>query len=426
MSKKNLSDWLSYIEGLHSKSIDLGLDRIREVFNRLKISETQSIKIVVGGTNGKGSTCTYLESIYSAAGFSVGKYTSPHLIKFNERIRINQQEVSDELIIEALEHIELIREGISLSYFEYTTLAAFYIFKNANLDLWILEVGLGGRLDAVNLIDADASIISSIDIDHTEYLGNTREKIGFEKAGIFRKDKPGIVSDPLPPQSVLDHAQEIGCDLWLINRDFNYSADKLQWAFASREGKKHALPHPALRGANQLLNASAALACIDALKGALPVPIQYIKTGLVNASLSGRFEILPGQPVTVIDVAHNPHSASALAHNLKSMSYFPYTYAVFGVLKDKDLEGIVKCFKGIVDYWYLCDLDGPRGSEAIEVAERIRKLLPPDADGLPKILTFSSPIQAYKEVKSNAKKEDRIVVFGSFLAVSEIKEFIDK
>lgn len=426
MKFKNLNEWLSYIKDLHSKSIDLGLDRIKNVYERLCLNLSNTKVITVAGTNGKGSTCSYLESIYYQAGYKVGKYTSPHLLNFNERIRINNKEVTDKEIVEAFEFIEEIRGSISLSYFEYTTLAAFYIFNKNCLDVWVLEVGLGGRLDAVNLVDSDASIITSIDIDHTEFLGDTREKIGFEKAGVFRANKPAIIADPLPPQSIINYANKIGADLWLFSRDFNYSADKQQWSFASRIGKKHALSHPSLRGANQLLNASAALACIDALKTFLPVPIQSIKIGLVDVHLSGRFEILPGQPTVVLDVAHNPHSSATLAHNLKSMSFFPYTYAVFGVLKDKDLEGIVLPLKGIVDYWYVCDLPGPRGSKSSEVVEKLKELLPPDSEGLPKFNMCLSPTEAYKEVKSKAKKEDRIIVFGSFLTVAAIKESLLK
>lgn len=420
----SLKEWLSYLENLHHKSIDMGLTRVRAVAERLNLHDWSGVKIVVAGTNGKGSTCAMLESIYLAAGYQVGLYTSPHLIDFNERIRLNGVNASDKAIVAKFCEIEKARGEISLSYFEYTTLAAFLLFKEAGLDVSILEVGLGGRLDVVNIVDTDCSIVTSIDIDHVEYLGDNREVIGLEKAHVYRSGKPAICSDPQPPESLLNYANEIGADLWLFGRDFNYDGDKQQWAFASRIGRKNALAYPALRGANQLLNASAALAAIDALRPHLAVPLQSVRQGLLQVTWAGRFQILPGQPTTILDVAHNPQAAAVLAHNLQSMSYFPYTYAVLGMLSDKDAAEVIQKFKGIIDYWYLCDLSGPRGRKAQELAYLVEKILPKDDEGLPTVQIFENPVTAFEAVREKANDNDRIVVFGSFLTVSAILEHI--
>lgn len=422
-SNSSLSDWLSYLEHLHSQEIDLGLERIRQVAERLTI-DWDGIKIVVGGTNGKGSTCAMLESIYLAAGYSVGLYTSPHLIRFNERIRLNGYEATDEQIVEQLAIIEEARGDISLSYFEYTTLAAILLFKDADTQVAIFEVGLGGRLDAVNIIDADCSIITSIAIDHVSYLGDNREQIGWEKAHIYRKDKTAICADPEPPQSLIDYATEIGADLQLFGRDFNFSGDQLQWTFIGKNQRRNALAYPSLRGANQLINAAATLAAVEALKMALPVPNQSIREGLLQVELPGRFQILPGQPTTVLDVAHNPHAAAVLQHNLHAMSYFPYTTAVFGMLNDKDSEQVIKSLEKSVDYWYCANLSGSRGVSGQELADKINSLIPKDKDGLPEVMVFDTPRQAYEAAKARSNAEDRIVVFGSFLTVADVLEHL--
>lgn len=423
--KSTLDQWLAYLETLHPKAIDLGLARVREVADKLDI-QWPGIKIVVAGTNGKGSTCAMLESIYLAAGYTVGMYTSPHLIDFNERIRLSGEFASDQAIVEKLDLIEQTRGETSLSYFEYTTLAALLLFKQNNVDVAILEVGLGGRLDAVNIVDADCSIVTSVDIDHVEWLGNDRETIGLEKAHIFRPGKPAICSDPEPPESLIKYAQEIGADLWLFDRDFNYDGDKQQWSFAGRGVRKNSLAYPALRGANQLLNASAALATIEALKTHLAVPIQAIRLGFLQASLPGRFQILPGQPTTILDVAHNPHAAAVLAHNLQSMSYFPYTYAVLGMLNDKDAEQVISKFKGQVDYWYCANLEGPRARSGTELAELIERMVEKDSEGFPKVEVFDTPVSAYQKARENADDSDRIVIFGSFLTVAAVLEHLNQ
>ncbi len=422
MSGTSLANWLTYLESLHPNAIDMGLDRIRKVADRLAL-DTTAIKIVVGGTNGKGSTCAMLESIYLAAGYRVGLYTSPHLINFNERARINGEIVADALFVEQFEAVDLARQDVSLTYFEFTTLAVLNIFAASRLDVMILEVGLGGRLDAVNIVDADCSIVTSVDIDHTDWLGDTRELIGLEKAHIFRHGKPAICSDPAPPQSLLDYAHEVGADLWLFGRDFNYSGDRQQWAFAGRSQRRNAMAYPALRGANQLLNASAALAAIESLRGFLVVAQQAVRQGLINASLPGRFQILPGQPTIILDVAHNPHAAAVLEKNLGNMGFHPYTYAVFGMLSDKDIESVVQHLAGRIDHWFCASLPGPRGLLSQDLSSKITSAVgalstPPDEPL--KISCFDTVEQAYLAARERSNPDDRIVVFGSFLTVAGV------
>lgn len=419
----SLQSWLSWLEALHHKSIDLGLDRIRQVADRLDL-DWPAQKIIIGGTNGKGSTCAMLEAIYQAAGYRTGLYTSPHLVNFNERIRIDGQEASDAQIVEQLQCIEQARGEVSLTYFEYTTLAALLLFKQADAEVVILEVGLGGRFDAVNIIDADCSIVTCIDIDHTEYLGDTRDKIALEKAHIYCSGKPAICSDPEPPASLIEYAESIGADLRLFKHDFNFAGDRQQWSFQGRHKRKNALAYPALRGANQLLNASAALAAIESLDQVLPVQIQAIRQGLLNARLKGRFDILPGQPTVILDVAHNPHAVAVLAQNLQSMSFFPYTAAIFGMLNDKDCDTVIQKLGRLIDYWYCVDLEGPRGMTASELAARITKLLPADNEGLPTIKTFESPAAAYDQALADIGQQDRLLVFGSFMTVSGVLKHI--
>ena len=416
-----LDTWLQYLETLHPNAIDLGLDRIREVAGRLSI-QTNAVKIVVGGTNGKGSTCAMLESMLLAAGYRVGLYTSPHLITFNERARVNGDIVSDAILIAHFEQVEAARNGVSLTYFEFTTLAVLQLFAESNLDAMVLEVGLGGRLDAVNIVDADCSIITSVDIDHVDWLGDTREKIGFEKAHIFRAGRPAIVSDPSPPQSLLDYAEKIGANLWLFGRDFNYSGDRQQWAFGGREQRRNALAYPALRGANQLLNASAALAALEAVRDRLAVPQQAVRQGLLQASLPGRFQILPGQPTIIMDVAHNPHAAAVLEKNLGNMGFHPYTYAVFSMLSDKDIESVVRHMAPRIDHWYCAALPGPRGLSSEAIQTKIRSVLTDPVAKAPKeveVSGFESIKDAFEAARNKCNPDDRIVVFGSFLTVAE-------
>jgi len=415
----SLDQWLAHLETLHPKAIDLGLDRIRIVAQRLGLT-LPFVKIVVAGTNGKGSTCAMLEAILLSAGYRVGLYTSPHLVHFNERIRVNGENAGDEQIIEQFQRIEEARGEISLSYFEFATLAALLLFDAARLDVAVLEVGMGGRLDAVNIVDADCSIVTSVDIDHAEWLGDTREKIGIEKAHVFRAGRPAICADPSPPDSIANYAGEIGADLWQFGKDFNYSGDRQQWAYGGRSQRRNGLAYPALRGANQLLNASAALAAIEALRDKLAVPQQAVRVGLLQVSLPGRMQILPGKPAVVLDVAHNPHAAAALAQNLAGMAYYPYTHAVVGMLRDKDAAAVLAKLVPRVDHWYCATLEGPRGSKGEELAEVVRGLLPDNPDETITVSSFDNPVQAFAKARELASEDDRILVFGSFSTVGPI------
>lgn len=403
----------------------MGLERITRVKEALQLN-FQAVVFTVGGTNGKGSTCALLESILLAASYKVGCHTSPHLLSFNERARVNGENVSDELLLEHFKAVELARASLpdapTLTYFEFTTLAIMHLFATADLDAVILEVGLGGRLDAVNMIDTDCAIVTSIDLDHMEYLGDTREKIAFEKAGIFRSDKPAICADPVPPQSLIDHAASIGADLWLMGKDYNFQGDKQQWGWAGRGKRFSGLGYPALRGANQLLNASAVIAALIAVRDRLPVGAQEIRNGMAWVELPGRFQVLPGQPTIILDVAHNPHASAALAQNLENMAYHPYTIAVFGAMADKDIDGVLKPMMDKVDFWYFCDLPTPRAASAEFLATRLRSLgFKEGADS--GIEVFLSPALAYESALKKAGEGDRIAVFGSFYTVAGVMAY---
>ncbi|CAB3757402.1 bifunctional tetrahydrofolate synthase/dihydrofolate synthase [Paraburkholderia solisilvae] len=424
-----LNAWLTHLETAHPVGIDMGLERISRVRDALQLTFACPV-ITVGGTNGKGSTCAILESILLRAGYTVGCHTSPHLLAFNERARVNGQLASDAELLPHFEAVEKARTSLadppSLTYFEFTTLAIMQLFASRGLDAVIMEVGLGGRLDAVNILDTDCAIITSIDIDHTEYLGDTREKIAFEKAGIFRAGKPAICADPLPPQTLIDHAQTIGADLWLFGRDFRYEgqagSERQQWNYVGRTLRRSALAYPALRGANQLINTSAALAGLEALRDRLPVSAQDIRLGLANVELPGRFQVLPGKPSIVLDVGHNPHAAAVLAQNLGNMGYFPYTYVVFGSMRDKDIASVVAHLKDEVDHWCVTDLPTPRGASAVELERTLH-----DAgigDGPDSSITrFASPSEAFQDALKRASGNDRIVVFGSFFTVAGVMAY---
>ena len=416
--ERTLDEWLAHCERLHPKTIELGLDRSRAVAERMNLRFDVPV-FTVAGTNGKGSTCAMLEAILGDAGFRTGVYTSPHLVRFEERCRIRGVPVNASDLIAAFARVESARGDISLSYFEFTTLAILDTLATAELDVVVLEVGLGGRLDAVNIIDADCAIITSIDIDHAELLGDTREKIGFEKAGILRPGRPAIVSDPVPPQSVIDHANAIGADLWLLGRDFNYEGDKQQWSWAGRGRRYAGLAYPALRGANQLLNASGVLAAITALRARLPVTAQAVRTGLALVELPGRFQVVPGQPALVLDVAHNPHSVAALALNLDAMGFFPTTHAVFGAMADKDLAPMLARMDPVIDRWYFTDLPTARAASGAQLqadwqAHPHRKQATS--------ATYASPMAALRAAAAAATPTDRIVVFGSFYTVGGVLE----
>ncbi len=405
----------------------MGLERINRVKAALGLHFDCPV-ITVAGTNGKGSTCAFLESILLASGYRVGCHMSPHLLNFNERARVNGEEVIDEVLLEHFAAVEKARVSLvdapTLTYFEFTTLAIMHLFSKSQLDAVVLEVGMGGRLDAVNIVDADCAIITSIDIDHADFLGDTREAIGLEKAGIFRPGQIAICGDPLPPQSLIDYAQKLGCDLWLHGRDYNFQGDKQQWGWAGRQKRFSGLGYPALRGANQILNASAVIAALMALHQRLPVSAQDIRNGFALVELPGRFQVLPGQPTVILDVAHNPHAAATLAQGLDKMGYHPYTYAVFGAMSDKDIEGVIKPLLEIVDFWYCVDLPTPRASNAIALAQKLEGMGIPVKNGADGgIECFPDPAAAYQKAISKAGEGDRIVVFGSFYTVAGVMAY---
>ena len=398
--------------------------------------------ITVGGTNGKGSVCAMLEAMLHAAGYRVGCYTSPHLLDYNERVRIAKKQASDAELCVAFEKVELARKGqsangdtpiptptlplkgrgqssepidISLTYFEFGTLAAMQCFISHKVEVAILEVGLGGRLDAVNVFDNECAVVNNVDIDHTDYLGDTREKIAYEKAGIFRAGKVAIFGDADVPQAIADHAEKIGAELWRIGKEFGFTSHQGQWDYRSTIGTRNSLPYPALRGAFQLHNASAALAALDALKDKLPVNMEAVRRGLVEVALPGRFQVVPGKPMLILDVAHNPHAARSLAQNLASLPPCPRTYAVFAMLRDKDMAGAARALKDQVDIWLVAGISAPRGASAAELAQVLY------AEGVKgKILTFATATDALQHACKEASENDRITAFGSFYTVAEV------
>lgn len=418
----SLADWLSHLEQGPRGGIALGLDRVRVLASRLGIGFECPV-ILVGGTNGKGSTCAMLESILTQAGYRTALYTSPHLLRFNERLRIGQQAIDDARLLTSFEAVESARGDEALTFFEFTSLAIFHTVMKAKPDVFIAEIGLGGRLDAVNILDPDCSIVTAIDIDHAEWLGSTREQIAWEKAHIYRPGRPAICSDPAPPQSLIDHAEHIAADLYLIGRDFNYAGDRQQWSCAVRGRRRPSLAYPALRGANQLLNASGVLAALDALRMRLPVPAHAIRQGFALVDLAGRFQVLPGQPSVILDVAHNPHAVAHLAANLDQMGFFPETYGIIGMLADKDVEASMRAISSRIQHWMLCTLPGPRGLSAEQLEKTLLNSQSLVVDALGQkasVHCYESPRKALAAARVCAQDNDRIVVFGSFLTVADV------
>ncbi len=432
MQMNTLNDWLAHAERLHPAGIALGLDRVRQVAERLELRFDCPV-ITVAGTNGKGSTCAMLEAVLQRSGWRCGVYTSPHLIRFEERCRIGGEAIDGAELLPHFEAVEKARVGgaanggdlVELTYYEFTTLAILRLMAHANIDVAVLEVGLGGRLDAINIIDADCAVITSIDLDHMEYLGPDRESIGFEKAGIMRPGRPAVVSDPLPPASIERYANAIGADLWLAGRDFSLTgvagSERLQWGWSASEqrgGRRYSgLAYPALRGANQLVNAAGVLAALTALRERLPVSAQALRGGLSLVDLPGRFQLLPGQPAVVLDVAHNPHAVAALTANLDAMGFYPATRAVFGVMADKDLPTMLQRIAPLVDHWYFCDLPTPRAAKAADLEALFVTL---DNPIKASVRCFGNPLEAHAAALAESAPADRIVVFGSFVTVGAV------
>ncbi|WP_300449942.1 bifunctional tetrahydrofolate synthase/dihydrofolate synthase [Accumulibacter sp.] len=415
-----MAGWLEHLEKLHPRGqagIQLGLERIQLV-SRALAQRIGCPLIIVGGTNGKGSTCAYLEAIYSLAGYRVACYTSPHLLEYNERVRIDRQPVDDATLCDAFARVEAARlvTGAPLTYFEFGTLAAIEVFLAREVELIILEVGLGGRLDAVNAYDPDCAVITGIALDHTDWLGPTRAAIAFEKAGIYRAGKPAICADPDPPPALIERALAVGADLRLLGRDFGFFGDERQWTFWGRGGlRRGGLAYPALRGRGQLHNASAALATVEVLRTLLPVSMQAVRRGLIELQLAGRFQVLPGRPTVVLDVAHNPQAVASLVDNLDAMGFFSRTMAVVGMLADKDIAASLAPLAGKIDRWLLTDLEVVRGASADLLATFVTAFAPAGS-----VECFASPTLAFERSAKLAGENDRIVVFGSFYTVAAI------
>lgn len=418
---RTLADWLAHCEQQHHKVRDRPLDDLRALRDRLGLRFEVPV-IMVAGTNGKGSTCAMLDAIARQAGYRVGLYSKPHLVRFEERCRINGEMIDGDALLPHFQAVEAARGDLPLTWFEFTTFVILRALASVPLDLVILEVGLGGRLDAVNVIDADCAVLTSIDLDHTDILGPDRETIGLEKAHIMRAGRPAIISDPMPPDSVIDYGTRLGADLWRVGRDFNHSGDRQQWSWAGRGRRFSGLAYPALRGANQLINASGALAAFEALRDRLPITAQAVRTGLALVELPGRFQIVPGQPTLVLDVSHNTQSVSVLARNLDAMGFYPRTHAVFGAMRDKQLQAMLPQIRPLIDAWYVCDLPTPRAASAADLAA----LLSDGAEGAgagrpkPPITQHANPADALRAAAAAADPADRIVVFGSFFTVGGV------
>ncbi len=437
-----LDGWLEYISHQHTTEIAMGLERVRAVWQRMAVDGKPlqaPINIIVGGTNGKGSTCAMMEAILDIAGYKTGFLSSPHLLRYNERIRVSGEEAGDTLLIASFAAVEAARRAarcfnngiadvIPLTYFEYNVLSALWIFAEQKVEVAILEVGLGGRLDAVNIIDADISIVVSVDLDHQQYLGDTREKIAFEKAHIYRHNRTAIFADTNPPQTLIDYAESIGARLMMLGRDYRYQRMDNQWQFVgevvSEDGllqpvTRHSLPIPALRGSYQLKNASAVIAALAALHDQLPVSINQIKRGLLEVQWPGRMQVLPGRPTVVLDVAHNPHAARALEDALGTMGYYEHTYAVFAMLQDKDIDTVIATIKGRIDYWFIAGIPTERGATVEQLADKLDRQAV-DGKASNKYSGYTSIANAYAAARERAGENDRILVFGSFYTVAQV------
>ncbi len=409
--------WLAYIEALHPKSIAMGLDRVRAVAQNLQLKPSFPI-ITVAGTNGKGSTCAMLSEIYIEAGFTVGCYTSPHLIRYNERVRINNLDISDADLCAAFAAVEKARGDVALTYFEMGTLAAMWHFCQLKVEVAILEVGLGGRLDAVNIFEPVCSIVTTIDLDHMEYLGDTREKIGLEKAGIFRPNVLAICGDINPPNSLIDYAKKINAPLSLINRDFSVKKTVNGWQY-TEAGNDCLLPNLGLQGEFQLNNAACAVRAAQYLSTVLPVKTDHIQLALQQVKLIGRFYIISTHPTIIVDVAHNPHAALSLAHNLQAAPCAGNTLAVFAMLADKDINGVIQAVSPHIHQWFVADNRSVRGAKAQDLKHKLLKN-EPNA----KVNLFADVASALLAACDVATKNDRIIVFGSFYTVADAIDHI--
>lgn len=403
-----LATWLCYLENLHSQAIELGLERVKKVAATLDVLKPAPTVFTVAGTNGKGTTCRILESALIADGYSVGVYSSPHLVRYTERVRIQNEELDEAYHTAAFAQIEAARGETSLTYFEYSTLSALLLFKQLNVDVVILEVGLGGRLDATNIVDADVAVVTSIALDHTDWLGPDRESIGREKAGVFRGGKPAVVGEPDMPRTIADVASEKGAQLLRRGVDWTYSVEANSWSFKDGQGELTGLPLPLVPQPN----AATALAALRA--SWLDVSEAAIREGIENASLPGRFQIISEAPRVILDVAHNPHAAAYLADRLARLPKQGRVLAVIGMLHDKDIAGTLACLAAQVDSWYCAPLEGPRGATAQQLVEHLKSGE-----------VYDSVAQAWHAAMAAATENDTVLVCGSFHTVAHVMEALD-
>ena len=437
---QTLDQWLAQIEAMHPRGIagiELGLDRVKAVSEQLGQQAALTAAgipiIMVAGTNGKGSVVAYLSNMLDRAGYKVGTYTSPHLIHFNERIRINGVSAPDEALIPAFEQVETARKsaGVDLTYFEFTTLAAMQVFLTAQVDALVLEVGLGGRLDAVNIYEPDVSVVTGVALDHQDYLGNTREAIALEKIGIARADKPIVIAEPDMPLPALKQLAAVGAKVYLIGEAFGFEPlpgeegkPSIQWRYWLRQPgtrpedmqRRGGLAYPGLRGKIQLLNAATAMTAIDCLQDRLPIAMGAVRRGLLETELAGRFQVIPGPPDLVLDVAHNPDAAKVLANNLSHLPFAHTQHGVVGMMADKDMVGVLTPLIKAITRWYLTPLDNPRASSVAQLREILCSLGVKDS----LIESHENPRSAYAAARKNATESDRIVAFGSFLTVADV------
>jgi dihydrofolate synthase/folylpolyglutamate synthase len=442
-SPKDLSAWLRYIEQLHPSVIEMGLDRIKTVADRLGLKPEFKI-ITVAGTNGKGSTCTMLSQIYQCAGYRVGCYTSPHILRYNERVNVDGQEVSDASLCAAFSAVEEARSGgsgddgaISLTYFEIGTLAAVWHFIQAKVDVAILEIGLGGRLDAVNAFEPDCTIVTNVDLDHQDILGHTRELIGFEKAGVYRPLIPAICGDINPPESLIAYAKEVNADLKCIHHQFGYELDDSGWHYLSNQQRIYYLPTPALKGQYQLSNAACAVTAVTTLQSVLPVSVKAITKAMQDIKLIGRFYSDSQFPWLILDVAHNPQAAVALAENLKALKSRNVAtqnteremkvLSVFSMLADKDIKGVIDALKDEINDWYIAPIEHARGASVSALVDAITEVIP---NASVKVFDNLSDAyyQAYNDRESCIEQNEnvKIVAFGSFFTVSGVMEYLNE
>ncbi len=411
-----LDEWLQWQESLHSSEIELGLDRVREVLDRLELNTRNFKLITVAGTNGKGSSVAMLESILRASGYRVGTYSSPHLFTYNERIQLDGYAVNDDMICQAFDRVDQARQSTSLTYFEFGTLAAIDIFYRAELDVVILEVGLGGRLDATNVLDADVALVTTVDIDHVDWLGHDREAIGFEKAGIFRSGRPAVCGDANPPASLLSYARSVRAPLYRFGVDYKFSVHTEGWCWQGRSIRFEKLPLPSLKGEFQKQNAAAVLMVLELLSSSLNITHEAISQGLSNIKLNGRMQVVLSENgiQQIFDVAHNLQAAHTLAEVLQCESQEGKTFAVIAMLRDKDVAGVILELESIVNHWHVAGLDVPRGLASSELVNLLEEA------GVNKPITeYASVEAAHQSALLMAGQKDRIVVFGSFYTVAQ-------